>query len=78
MKSIADYLADTEGTGPAVGKTFELHGMTIGQFVGLTHPTSLTFAKNGETMEVPIAIRLEGFNLPGPIGNPLLKEIKEI
>lgn len=34
MKSIADYLNDTQGTGPAVGKMFGLYGMQIGRFIG--------------------------------------------
>ncbi len=78
MKSIADYLNNTDGTGPAVGKTFELYGMTIGEFVGENiSPTKLTFSKNGETMEVPIVIDLTEFKLSNQTLNPLLKEIKE-
>lgn len=78
MKSIADYLNSSEGTGPAVNKEFELHGMSIGKFVGgSTGPTNMVFIRNGESMEVPISISLPQFNLPGPIVNPLLNEIKE-
>ncbi|MDN5681178.1 MAG: hypothetical protein L0G81_11165 [Ewingella sp.] len=78
MKSISDYL-DTSGTGPAVGKTFKLYGLTIGKFEGAdtSSPVSLLFVKDGETMKVPLVIRMPEFNLPGPVANPLLKEIKE-
>ena len=78
MKTIADYLEEAQGTGPAVGKTFELYGMTIGKFVGAMLPVNLTFSKDGETMEIPFSINLPGLNLPGPIMNPIFKEIKEV
>ncbi|WP_336715152.1 hypothetical protein [Pantoea ananatis] len=77
MKTIADYL-DSQGTGPAVGKDFKLYGMSIGKFVGATNQANLLFSKDGETMEIPVAIKLPQFNLPGPIANPLLEEIKEV
>ncbi|QIU89330.1 hypothetical protein [Yokenella regensburgei] len=83
MKSIADYL-ESEGTGPAVGKRFELYGLYIGEFKGMFQTGSgLLFDRgNGEVMEVPLRLKtLPGFQINGneigPILNPILSEIKE-
>lgn len=80
MKSIWNYLDESEGTGPAVGKEFTLHGMSIGKFIGanVSGKAALAFEKNGEIMSVPISISLPEFNLPGQIANPLLKEILQV
>jgi hypothetical protein len=80
MKSISDYMNESDGTGPAVGKEFTLYGMSIGKLTGAYASSSaaLVFEKNGEKMEVPVTIKLPQFNLPGPIFNPLLEEIKEV
>lgn len=84
MKSIAEYLDDSEGTGPAVGKRFELYGLYIGEFKGmLLSGSGLLFDRGkGEVMEVPLQIKkLPVFELNGkeigPILNPVLSDIKE-
>ncbi|HBC1013421.1 TPA: hypothetical protein IGZ65_005206 [Escherichia coli] len=84
MKSIADYLNSTEGTGPAVGKRFELYGFCIGEFKGmLPSGSGLLFDRgDGEIMEVPVWLkRLPGVEISGkeigPILNPILSDIKE-
>ena len=80
MKSISDYMNESNGTGPAVGKEFTLHGMSIGKFIGASASSAATliFEKNGEKMVVPVTIKLPQLNLPAPIFNPLLEEIKEV
>lgn len=80
MKSTSDYMNESAGTVPAVGKEFTLYGMSIGKFIGATASsnTALLFEKNGEHMAVPVSIKLPQFNLPGPIFNPLLEDIKEV
>lgn len=77
MKSLNDYMNDNEGTGPARGKTFSLYGMIIGELLG-GQGTDVLFKRGDEIMRVPVAIKLENFNLPGPIQNPLLDHIIEI
>ncbi|EBV5082418.1 hypothetical protein DO659_03240 [Salmonella enterica subsp. enterica serovar Minnesota] len=85
MKSIAGYLNDSKGTGPAVGRRFELYGLYIGEFKGmLSSGTGLLFDRgNGEVMEVPVLLKaLPGFEIGGkeigPILNPVLSDIKEV
>ncbi|MGC0781853.1 hypothetical protein [Pantoea agglomerans] len=77
MKTINDYLSSTDGTIPAKGKTFSLYGMSIGELLG-GQGTDLLFKRGDEIMRVPVAIKLEQFNLPGPLQNPLLDHIIEI
>lgn len=77
MKNINDYMNSSEGTGPATGKTFSLYGMSIGELLG-GQGTDLLFKRGDEIMRVPVAIKLERFNLPGPLQNPLLDHIIEI
>lgn len=77
MKNISHYINEPEGTGPATGKTFSLHGMIIGELLG-AEGTNLVFKRGEEFMHVPIAIKLEGFRLPAPIPNPILEHIIEI
>ncbi|HAY0223944.1 TPA: hypothetical protein U0V61_005086 [Escherichia coli] len=85
MKSIAEYLNSSEGTGPAIGKRFELYGLYIGQFKGvLPSGTGLLFDRGqGEVMEVPVQRKnLPGLEINGkeigPILNPVLSDIKEV
>lgn len=80
MKSIWNYLDEPEGTGPAVGKEFALYGMSIGKFIGasVSDKTALAFEKDGQIMAVPVTITIPDFNLPGPLANPLLKEIIQL
>lgn len=85
MKSIAEYINSSEGTGSAVGKRFELYGLYIGEFKGmLSSGTGLLFDRGqGEIMEVPVQLKkLPGFELNGkeigPILNPVLSDIKEV
>ncbi|EPI2799280.1 hypothetical protein R1917_09750 [Citrobacter koseri] len=77
MKSIFDYFSESTGTGSAVGKEFSLYGMSIGKFIG-SDGKVMFFEKDGEKMAVPVTITLPQFNIPGPIENPALKDIKEI
>lgn len=84
MKSMADYLNESEGTGPAVGKSFELYGLDIGKFQGmLPNGTGLLFDRgNGEVMEVPLTLKsLPNFKVNvkeiGLLINPVLSDIKE-
>ncbi|EEC8083639.1 TPA: hypothetical protein JXT23_003985 [Escherichia coli] len=86
MKSIADYLNDTQGTGPAVGKMFGLYGMQIGRFIGAEgRKLHLVFVHpvNGRMdvpihIEMPIPIRINGGNIEGPIMNPVLNDIIQL
>lgn len=83
MKSIADFLDDDGGTGPATGKMFSLYGMQIGNFVGLGNGTmSLTFIHpvNGRMdvpmqTNMPIPLKIQGQEIKGPIMNPVMKDI---
>ncbi|RFS87667.1 hypothetical protein [Serratia marcescens] len=79
MKSFNDYLNSAEGTAPAVGKDFELYGMSIGKFQAMfLDKMTLVFTRDGESMEVPLLVQLPQFNLPQPIPNPVLNDIKAL
>ncbi|NEG58201.1 hypothetical protein [Pantoea agglomerans] len=81
MKSFADFLEESSGTGPAAGRMFSLYGMEIGQFIGIEgmnvifiHPVNGRMDVPMQS-EMPIPIRLKDGELKGPIFNPVLKNI---
>ncbi|AYO37215.1 hypothetical protein [Serratia sp. P2ACOL2] len=80
MKSIADFMDESNGTGPAVGKQFQLYGMPIGEFKGMFLQTNtLIFSRDGCTMEVPVMTKLSipiaGISPEAKISNPVLQDI---
>lgn len=84
-KSIAYYL-NNGGTGPAVGKMFNLYGMDIGVFSGsgvgsldlvFIHPTNGKMSVPIQT-EMPIPIIIRGSEVKGPIINPVLEHIIQV
>ncbi|AZT26428.1 TPA: hypothetical protein ACV5ZF_002745 [Salmonella enterica] len=86
MKSIADYLDDSQGTGPATGKMFSLYGMQIGKFIGMeVGSNKLTFVHpvNGRmdvplSSDMPIPVEVSGKEIKGPIMNPVLRDIIQV
>ena len=75
-KSIADYLND-DGPGAAIGKTFSLYGMVIGEFVGARESSSeyiFIHPINGK-MEVPMMNDQPINRSKKPQPNPILSKI---
>lgn len=83
-KSIAEYLNEGAGTGPAAGKMFTLYGMEIGLFMGadINNLSALTFIHptNGRMdipmkTPMPIPLAIKGKEVVGPIMNPVLNDV---
>lgn len=83
-KSIAEYLNEGAGTGPAAGKMFTLYGMEIGLFMGanINELSAFTFIHptNGRmdipiNTSMPIPVVVNGKEVVGPIINPVLSDV---